>query len=300
MKKIFQSVFLFLIAFLSIVSCTNDPLRPTDISNIPSGIIVKEKSISGNFDSVVVNLTIFSNNDSVFLDSIYDNIGNAGVPINTSRFAQRFIYFGNNRDLIDYDGDSVTTAVVFDDSNRISWVYERYAVNRNYQFQESHEIGFNYDNQNRLQSLPSYGLRTNSGCFAFMLFSHGNFYSSSSGNDSLVLTIEGPSCGVCPYCVDTVIVTFLNTPNNTKLATLSFPSMVSSSYPSSNDYMLLMQYLPFPKLNGKLIDKIYYSNGNLRYTNSYTFDGEGRVKTAKTAKHYVYNTLKEELIEFNY
>ncbi len=301
MKKTVQTISLYLIAFISIISCTNDPLRPADISNIPSNIIVKEKSISGNFDSVVANLSVFSHSDSVFLDSIYDNIGNIGIHVNTSRFAQsRFIYFGNNSDLIDYDGDSVATAVLFDDNNRISWIYERYIVNYNYQFQESREIGFNYDNQNRLQSLPSYGLRTNSGCFAFLLFSNGNFYSNTLGNDSLVLTIEGPSCGGCPYCVDTVIVTFLNTPNNTKLATLSFPSMVSSSYPSSNDYMLLMQYLPFPKLNGKLIDKIYYSNGNLRYTNSYTFDGEGRVKTAKTAKHYVYNTLKEELIEFNY
>lgn len=160
MKKTVQTISLYLIAFISIISCTNDPLRPADISNIPSNIIVKEKSISGNFDSLVANLTIFSQSDSVFLDSIYDNIGNVGIHVNTSRFAQsRFIYFGNNSDLIDYDGDSVATAVLFDDNNRTSWIYDKYAVNYKYPYPLSSEVNFNYDNQNRLQSLPTYGSR---------------------------------------------------------------------------------------------------------------------------------------------
>jgi len=170
-------------------------------------------------------------------------------------------------------------------------------------YQTSGQINFNYDLQNRIQSLPSYGNRTNSGgCFLYLSSTRGNFYTSVIGNDSLVLILEGNSCAQpCEDCVDTVIVTFLNKNNNTNLAILSFPSLFSSSSSSSNNNMLLLQHLPFPNLNGKLIDKIYYSFGNLRYTNTYTFDAEGRVKTAKIAQHWSdYIILKEKLIEFNY
>lgn len=305
MKKTVQTISLYLIAFISIISCTNETLKPADKSDIPSNIIVKEKSISGNFDSVVANLTVFSHSDSVFLDSIYDNIGNIGIHVNTSRFAQsRFIYFGNNSDLREFDGDSLTSAFLFDDNNRISWIYDQYSVNYKYPYPLSSEISFKYDNQNRIETVPTYGFRNfGGGCDIQLEGRSGNFYTTTNGMDSLVLTFESPSCGMCPYCTDTVIVTFLNTPNNTNLATLSFPSIPSNSKASSNYFMLLMQYLPFPKLNGKLIDKVYYSNfstGNLSYTNSYTFDAEGRVKTAKIAYNYIYNTLKEKLIEFNY
>jgi hypothetical protein len=71
-------------------------------------LIVKEKSISGNFDSVVLNIRLFSHSDTIFADSIYDNIGHTSVLINTSRFAQnRFVYFGKDEDLSEYDGDTV-------------------------------------------------------------------------------------------------------------------------------------------------------------------------------------------------
>ena len=53
-------------------------------------------------------------------------------------------------------------------------------------------------------------------------------------------------------------------------------------------------------MNGRLIDKVGYMRQNgftYTYTNSYTYDSEGRVKTAKI---YYVEKAKEELIEFNY
>ncbi len=302
MKKANQVILFFIVLGTLILSCQPNRLDPTIINNIPKNIIVKEKSISGNFDSIITNLTLNFHSDSAFAYGIHDNIGDTDIFINQSRFSQhKFIYFSKDNDLRDLDGDSVAMAVLFDDDNRVSWVYDKYVVNYNSPFQVSLEINFNYDITNRLKSLPSYGSRDNGGgCNVNLLESTGNYYTSATGNDSLVLMYVGPSCGYCYYCVDTVIVTFLNTVNNTNLAILSFPSIPAAGYPSSNDYMQLMQFLPFPKLNGKLVDKIYYSNLNLSYTNSYTFDSEGRIKTAKIAYNYLYNTLKERLVEFNY
>ncbi|MBK9330721.1 MAG: hypothetical protein IPM95_15800 [Sphingobacteriales bacterium] len=114
--------------------------------------------------------------------------------------------------------------------------------------------------------------------------------------DSLVVVSEGPSCGSCPYCIDTVIVTFLGTKNYTNVCSLSFPSMPSGYYPSSNDYLQMLSFLPFPKMNGKLIDNIYYSTNHTRYSNTYTFDTAGRVKTARI----LFFGSSEKLIEFNY
>lgn len=288
---------LCLIAFTLTLSCTKDSPEPGIISTIPSSIIVKEKSISGNFDSVVLNIRLFFHSDTTFADSIHDITVNTGVHINTSRFAQNhFIYFGRDADLREYDGDTIAFSVLFDDNNRIRGVNDNYVINRNYPFLVSGQVGFTYETDNRIKELPYYGYETSSGCSAYMLSSTGQFYLNAEGKDSLVIVSEGPSCGSCPYCTDTVIVIFSSVNNNTNLCTLSFPSMPSGYYPSSNDYLQMLSFIPFPKMTGKLIDNIYYSTNHTRYTNTYTFDKEGRVKTAKL---FFYGAA-EKLIEFNY
>jgi hypothetical protein len=286
------------LVFISIISCKNNLLTPAIVNNIPSGIIVKEKSISGNLDSVVLNISLFSDSNSTLPDSIRDNISGAGININTSRFTNnRFLYFGNDNILDVFEGDTTAFAVLFDDDDKISGINDKYAVNRNAPFYVSGQVGFTYDSDNRIKELPYYGYDANGGCMIFMRSSVGNFYTNSSGKDSLVVVYDyGPSCGACPFCKDTVIVNFRSEYNTTHCVSLSFPSMPSNYYPSSNDYLQLMAYMPFPKLNGKLIDKIYYSSGNIRYTNLYTFDSQGRVKTAKI----FFSVGREKLLEFNY
>jgi len=302
MRNKIQYSALMIVICLQLISCNNDSLRPTQTSNIPSHIIVKEKSIIGNFDSVVADYSLTAPSDTEFVGSIYDNLNQTDLFINRSRFAQnKFIYFSKDNELRDYDGDSVAMTVLFDNNNRIIGVYNQYSVNYNYPFQLSTEITFEYNNQNRLKSAPTFGTRNNGGGCSINLFEWvGAFYTTSTGMDSLVLTHEAPSCSGCYGCVDTVAVTFLEKSNNTNLATLSFPSKPVSNYCSSNNYMFFMQYLPFPKLNGKLIDKVYYFTENYQYTNTYTFDDAGRVKTAKIIYNFLYGNIQEKLIEFNY
>lgn len=296
MKNIFRFLSIGFILFM--ISCQpENKITPEAINNLPSGIIVKEKSISGNFDSVTLNISLFAHADTTFTDSIVDNIGGVTLTINRSKFdANRFMYFGKDTDLSEVDGALVGFAILFDEQNRIKEIDDSYQVNNNQPSPISSQVGFQYNSANKIELLPYYGNLTSGGCNIYMTSSSSNFYTAANGNDSLMITYEGPSCGAFPFLVDTVTVTFLNTPNNTNLSTLSYPSMPSTYYPCTNDYLQLMAYVPFPYLNGKLVDRIYYSAGNLRYTNSYTFDAQGRVKTATI----LFSAGREKLIEFNY
>lgn len=70
MKLIFQTALQFLIVLLFSTSCKNEPLRPEDISNIPSNIIVKEKDSNGVYQ-LMYAIKLFPDNSTLYFDSIH-------------------------------------------------------------------------------------------------------------------------------------------------------------------------------------------------------------------------------------
>lgn len=276
MKISFKFLIVLCVAF--IISCKpENKINPETIRNTPSNIIVKEKSISGNFDSITVEMTLFQDHDSVYYDSIsYKNFG--GLPFNFSHFAaHKFIYFGEPNII---DGDSIAFVIQFDDNNFITSITDEYSISANQPYYAGHKADFLYDNNKRMNFFGD-GETFLGGCNVEATGAHGNYYTNSNGNDSLVILTEVASCNVGAYEYDTIIVNFLSNQNNTNELYLSYPTISSRTNYKVGSSLSFLQYIPFPKMNGKLIDNVYYSKNGFSYKNTYTFDANNRVKTAK-------------------
>ncbi len=299
MQNIFKTLTVLLVVFF--VSCKpENKIKPDVITNIPSNIIVKEKSVSGNFDSVIYDMTLFPSSDSVFYDSIYfRNIRT--IPFNFSHFDQhKFIYFGDPTII---DSDSLYFTINFDDNNRINNIVDLYSTNNRYAFPEiSRQATFYYTTENKINRF-SYGYGNSTwSCNIYTTGSRGTYYTNSRGNDSLVIQTEVAGCNIGAYEYDTIIVNYLSKNNNTNELYLTYPTISSRTSFTADDNLFFLQYVPFPKINGKLIESVYYHKFQqpftpIKYNYSYTYDANNRVKTAKI---YYFDKAKEELIEFNY
>ena len=299
MQNIFKTLTVLLVVFF--VSCKPESkIKPDAIKNIPSNIIVKEKSVSGNFDSVIYDMTLFPSSDSVFYDSIYfRNIGT--IPFNFSHFDQhKFIYFGDPTII---DSDSFYFTITFDDDNRINNIVDLYSTNHRYAFPEiSRQATFHYNIENKINSfIYGYGSSIGS-CNIYTTGSNGIYYTNHQGNDSLVIFTDVASCNIGAFEYDTIIVNYLSKNNNTNELYLSYPTIPSRTSFTAEYNLFFLQYVPFPKVNGKLIESVYFNKTQqpftpIKYNYSYTFDANNRVKTAKI---YYFDKAKEELIEFNY
>ena len=264
---------------------------------------MKEKSISGNFDSVIYSLKLFKQADSIFYDSIH-LVANAysfegNFSFNYSRFSTyKFIYI--DQLLYELFGDTTSTAIFFDDSNRITSVTGAYVINYRTPSYTSESNSFYYDAYGKMNSFNLGSGSDIGSCSINLTKSEGRFFINSEGNDSMVITTSTASCGACWYCSDSIIVTFLSKANNTNELYLSYPTIPTLTGQPSYNEMFYFDYIPYPKMNGKLIDKVIYIRQNgtrFTYTNSYTFDAEERIKTAKI---YYFDKAQEELIEFSY
>ncbi len=303
MQRIFKIFTVLIVVFF--VSCKPESkIKPDAIKNIPSNIIVKEKSISGNFDSIVLELNFKKGNDSIFFDSlcvIQNNVTDCSTHFNYDKYLNNNYVYLTPFTII--DGFDLTTALIFDNNKKhVTAIKNNYWIINNSPYPDFTEVRFHYnlDKINGCDFGHDFG---SSGCSDFTM-SNGVYYQNTRGNDSLVLIIKYPSCARNRDENDTITVNFLPTPNNTNSLFLSFPTMFRTStlFDPLANFIGPFGYLPLPNLNGKLIESVYFNTWMqlptpIRYNFSYTFDVYNRVKTAKI---YQIGLATEELIEFNY
>ncbi len=314
MKKTFQTISLYLIAFISIISCTNDPLKPTDISNIPSNIIVKEKDSNDVF-KIVENINLYKSDDnSVYFDSIrfltpLNGISLKTIIFNQSRFLSEKIIHTNGyfplypdtiRQNVLLPDDAIVSVIMFDDNNRINKIGE-------YLFREKEMnvcVPFwktTYeDNSNRITFLgPARRINYDCGCDPFFKECEFQYFTNQSGNDSLQIIIDilNPCVGYYQF-KDTIVINYTSQSNNTNVVHLSYPALEMGQALTQFPFLFkIIENIPFPFLNSKLIDNVYFTKNGIRYNYIYTFDANNKVKTAKT---YNFERDCEQLFEFKY
>ncbi len=304
--KRFLSIALFSFLFTMISCKKENSAKPTDES-VPN-IIVKEKDSNGVFQ-IVQEMNLFVKNDSsIYFDSVQYIMFSTTESLPTLVFnyshfnRDKYIYIESTK-IFPFD-DTFAYAIKFDEFNHITNVGE-YAFIEN-----TNRLCANY------VSLSSYengkigwlGFGDNANCGgcsgAYATVAEYFYYNDLIGNDSLVIITSGSGCGPYNGLHDTIIVNYTNKNNNTNVLHLSYPEIPSITGTASSESSVLnkIENIPFPRLNQKLIESIYYNKNQqpftpIKFNYSYTFDANNRVKTARI---YQISQAKEQLFEFTY
>jgi hypothetical protein len=222
------------------------------------------------------------------------------LVFNYSHFNRdKYIYIENTKNVLD---DTFAYAIKFDEYNHITNVGE-YAFIENTNRLCANYVSLSSDENGKIVGF-GFGDQANcGGCSgAFSTFAEYFYYDAINGNDSLVIITRGASCGPYDYRQDTIIVNYTNINNNTNVLHLSYPEIPPLAAGVDLSILDNIKNIPFPRLNQKLIESIYYNKNQqpftpIKYNYNYTFDANNRVKTAKI---YQISQAKEQLFEFTY
>lgn len=317
---------LFLLVFLSICfqACKEEVVSPAEnLSDVPSGIIVKEKDSSGAYQ-IICEMKLYKSDDRIYFDSIQytkpirviDNFYNVSQYYNiptlifdyTYLESKRFIHINGILEIKDggtvsirptsADEFAFSTAIKFDNNNKIERIGDY-----TFLYDEFHicmvNVLYSYNNSLFASLYPDRVSDGNSGycgCYDNHISSYGQYFSKDGSMDSAQVYI--PKYAVCqlsgPQEYDTIIVSYTPTQNKTGLAQLSIPHKTRT-----NEVFLspLLEYVPLTQTENKLVDQIYFPKTGFTYKFQYTFDALQRVTSAEI---YNIQVSAEQRIEIIY